>query len=157
MQTLHLHRFLPPTISTPGGVHNTEPVKALPKPCGKTLGVSSPGFSRFILKGLKERAMGKFNLVTNSDILRGLKFKGRWALSRRAAQGEERKDGLEKFKPEGGARGLQHWGRSHGSPGHGDQQGGCGGWDGRRVRAGGKISQTGVAPRPGDFPGLWVL
>ena len=46
--------------------------------------------------------MGKFNLVANSDILRRLKFKGRWALSRRAAQGEERKDGLEKFKPEVG-------------------------------------------------------
>lgn len=154
MRTLHLDCFLPPTSSTPGGVHNTEPAKALAKPCGKTLGVSSPGFSGLILKGLKERAMGKFNLVTNSDVLRRLKFKGRWALSRQAAQGEERKDGLENFKPDGGAWGLQHWGRSPGSPGHRDQQGGCGGWDGRRVGAGGKISQTVVAPRPGDFPGL---
>ena len=59
MGTLHLHRFLPPTSSTPGGVHNTEPAKALPKPCGKTLGVSSPGFSRLILNGLKDGAMGE--------------------------------------------------------------------------------------------------
>ena len=82
---------------------------------------------------LKKEQWGKFNLVTNSDILRRLKFEGRWALSRRAAHGEERKDGLEKFKPDGGARGHQNWGRSPGSPGPRDQQGGCGGWDGRRV------------------------
>lgn len=156
MLALHLCRFLPPTSSAPGGVHSTEPAKAPPKPCGETRGggASSPGFSGLILKGLKEGAMGKFNLVANSDILRRLKFKGRWALSRRAAQGEERKDGLEKFKPDGGARGLQHWGRSLGSPDHRDQQGGCGGWDGRRVGAGGNISQTVGAARPGDFPGL---